>query len=156
LIDLETFICLGFWRENCLVRSIEPFAVAKLTLPQSPRGFRMPFSIRLALATALVATMAATHAAPITGQGTWESELHARDINGNAVALDSAGAAFFWNSRTNLTWLANMNANGTVTWGGATGWAGALTTGGFTDWRLPNIIDSGTAGCNFSYAGGTD
>jgi hypothetical protein len=114
----------------------------------------MLFSIRLALVTALVATVAATHAAPVTGQGTWESELNARDINGNAVALNDASAAFFWDSRTNLTWLANMNMNGT--WGTATAWAGALTTGGFTDWRLPTIIDSGTAGCNFSYSGGTD
>ena len=116
----------------------------------------MQFSIRLALVIALVATVAATHAAPVTGQGTWQSELNARDINGNAVALTDASAAFFWDSRTNLTWLANMNANGIMTWGTATAWAGALTTGGFTDWRLPTIIDSGTAGCNFSYAGGTD
>jgi MYXO-CTERM domain-containing protein len=116
----------------------------------------MSFSIRLALATALLAAVAATHAAPVTGQGTWESELHARDISGNAVALSDASAAFFWDSRTNLTWLANMNANGPMTWGAATAWAGALTTGGFTDWRLPTIIDSGSAGCNSSDAGGTD
>ena len=64
----------------------------------------MPPSMRLALATGLLATVAAPHAAPIDSQGTWRAELNARDIIGNAVALDSASAASFWNSRTSLTW----------------------------------------------------
>ncbi len=86
-----------------------------------------------------------------------ETTLKARDINGNAVALNSASAAFFYDETLKVTWLANMNQNGTtMNWSGAVAWAGALTTGGFTDWRLPTIIDSGTAGCNFSFDGGTD
>ena len=112
----------------------------------------MLVSIRLALATALLATVSATHAGPTIGQGTWQDELHARDVNGHAVALDSPSAAFFWNSRTNLTWLANMNANGLISWGSAMAWADALTVGGFTDWRLPNVIDSGTQ-MNCVYSG---
>ena len=114
-----------------------------------------PFT-RLALAATLVATVATTHAAPVTGQGTWETTLQGRDINGNAVASNAPSAAFFYDTTLNVTWLANMNANGRMNWGGAMAWAGALTTGGFTDWRLPTVIDSGSPGCDFSFAGGTD
>ena len=117
----------------------------------------MPLLTRFAFTVALVAGVTVAHAAPVTGQGTWETTLKARDINGNAVALNSASAAFFYDETLKVTWLANMNQNGTtMNWSGAVAWAGALTTGGFTDWRLPTIIDSGTAGCNFSYDGGTD
>ena len=115
-----------------------------------------PFT-RLALAATLVACVATTHAAPVTGQGTWETTLQARDISGNAVASNAPSAAFFYDTTLNVTWLANMNANGGVmNWGGAMAWAGALTPGGFTGWRLPTVIDSGSPGCDFSAAGGTD
>lgn len=110
-------------------------------------------------AAALAATLVlatASHAAPITGQGTWETTLHARDINGQAVALNSASAAFFYDSTLGVTWLADMNANGRMDWNAAMAWAGGLTIGGFSDWRLPTIIDSGAPGCDISFAGGTD
>jgi hypothetical protein len=107
---------------------------------------------RLALAAALIAAAAGTHAAPVTGQGTWETTLKARDIAGNAVALNDASAAFFYDTTLDITWLANMNAgagsafddgvstsDGRMTWGNAVAWAASLTTGGFTDWRLPTI-----------------
>lgn len=111
---------------------------------------------RLALAATLAVCMAAAHAGPVTGRGTWETTLKARDINGNAVALDDPRAAFFYDQTMNVTWLANMNVNGNMTWSSAMAWAAGLTTGGFTDWRLPTVIDSGSPGCDFSYAGGTD
>ena len=103
------------------------------------------FKVPAVLAAMLM--MGAVQAAPVSGQGTWETTLKARDINGNAVALDSVSAAFFYDSTLNVTWLANMNQNGPMNWYEATAWATALDTGGFTDWRLPTIIDSGTPGC---------
>lgn len=102
-----------------------------------------------------VAALSAS-AGPVTGQGTWETTLKARDINGNAVALNDPTAAFFYDTTLNVTWLADMNANGPMNWDQATAWAAALTTGDYSDWRMPNMIDSGTPGCNFSFAGGTD
>ncbi len=117
----------------------------------------MSLFTRLALAATLAACIATAHAAPVPGQGTWESTLFARDIAGHAVPLNDPSAAFFWDATTNVTWLANMNQqNSTMNWASAVAWADALTTGGFTDWRLPAIIDSGAAGCDFSFAGGTD
>jgi hypothetical protein len=111
---------------------------------------------RLVLAAAWVSFAAAAIASPITGQGTWESTLRARDINGQAVALSDPNAAFFYDGTLNITWLANMNQNGRMDWASALDWAQALTTGRFTDWRLPNIIDSGAPGCQQSFDGGTD
>jgi PEP-CTERM motif len=112
----------------------------------------MSILTRLTAATAVAAFAAIGHAAPRTGQGTWVAEMHARDIDGNAVALDDANAAFFWNSRTNLTWMANMNQNGAMSWERAVAWAAALDYRGHTDWRLPTIIDSGNPACQY----GTD
>jgi hypothetical protein len=87
----------------------------------------MTWTTRLA-AIAVVSAAAGAHAAPVTAQGTWwgtdgtNGTLRARDINGNAVSLSSASAAFFYDTTLNITWLAD-----------------SLTTGGFTDWRLPTI-----------------
>lgn len=113
---------------------------------------------RLCIALSLLTTAGLAHAAPVTGQGTWETTLKARDINGNAVALDSASAAFFYDTTLNITWLANMNANGWMDWATAVAWADSLTTGGFDDWRLPAIGPvNGTAHqTDYSHNGTTD
>ena len=34
-------------------------------------------------------------------------------------------------------------------------WANTLVVGGVGGWRLPNIVDTGASGCDWSYAGGT-
>ncbi len=116
-------------------------------------------------ASALVPVLIAAPAlaGPISGQGTWESTLQARDLTGDNVA-DA-----FYDSVLNVTWLADANANlananqvpnvyagGNLTWSAAMSWAGNLALGGYTEWRLPKMLDTGTAGCNFSFAGGTD
>jgi hypothetical protein len=123
-----------------------------------PRAGSAALPARLTAIAALLALAAgASHAAgPVAGQGTWETTLKARDINGVAVALNDASAAFFYDTVADITWQADMNQVAYQTHYAAQTWADNLTTGGFTDWRLPVVIDSGTAGCNFSYAGGTD
>ena len=120
----------------------------------------MNTQIKALAATALLALSAATHAVPVTGQGIWQTDLLARDANGNAVALSDANATYFYSQSMNVTWLGNFNVNGAQTWTTANSWAQnySVNIGGVTvdNWRLPNIIDSGTSGCNFSYTGGTD
>lgn len=103
----------------------------------------------LALIAGVVVTSAA-HGAAVTGQGTWETTLQARDMNGDNIA-----DAYF-DSALNITWLANWNTSGLMNWSTAIGWAAALNVHGVTGWRLPGITDIGNDGCNFSYAGGTD
>jgi hypothetical protein len=47
-------------------------------------------------------------------------------------------------------------SNGRMTWYGAMAWAewlGSIDYAGVDDWRLPAIIDTGAAGCQFAYVG---
>lgn len=125
--------------------------------------------VRAALGAALLVAAVGAQAGPVSGQGTWETTLKARDINGNAVALDDASAVFFYDTVLNLTWLGNWNAgagttfddgsnttDGRMTWSSAVAWAAALNVGGFTGWQLPGVLDIDDDGCNFSADGGTD
>lgn len=107
-----------------------------------------------------------THAMPVSGLGTWETTLFARDHLGRAlswaeVQADPGAAAYFYDATLDVTWLANMNVQAVgVTWWQADAWARGLADFG-GGWRLPTIIDSGAPGCDAAYAspgyfGGTD
>jgi hypothetical protein len=43
----------------------------------------------------------------------------------------------YYDSTTNLTWLANANVNGAMTWSQANNWAAGLDINGVTGWTLP-------------------
>lgn len=43
----------------------------------------------------------------------------------------------YYDSTTNLTWLANANMNGLMTWSAANTWAAGLDINGVTGWTLP-------------------
>ncbi len=100
---------------------------------------------RFAVALVLGATAVAAQAEPVTTQGTWwgtdgtDGTLKGRDINGNAVALNSADAVFFYDTKLNITWLRDWNADGQMNWASAKAWAASLNIGGFTGWRLPEV-----------------
>jgi hypothetical protein len=91
------------------------------------------------------------HAAPVPGQGTWETTLQARDIDGDGT-VDA-----YYDTALNLTWLADANAgagsafdngfdplDGEMTWANAKDWAAALNVHGVTGWRLPRFTGSGS------------
>ena len=111
-------------------------------------------AISLLLAFALPA-----QAAPVSGQGTWETTLLGRDINRHAVSALDASAVYLYDTALGVTWLRDANANGLMNWHTATNWAANLVTGtgskAVNDWRLPTMVDTGTPGCNLS-DGGTD
>ena len=87
----------------------------------------------------------------VPGQGTWETTLQPRDLDGDAVT-DA-----FYDTELNITWLRNANANGTMNWDAANAWAANLVVGAYSDWRLPTMVDTGEPGCDFpSQVGGTD
>ena len=92
----------------------------------------------------------AASAAGVPGQGTWETTLQARDLDGDTVT-DA-----FYDTELNITWLRNANVNGPMTWDAANAWAANLAVGAYSDWRRPTMVDTGTPGCNYSPAGGTD
>jgi hypothetical protein len=103
----------------------------------------------VALAAGLLALGA--QAGPMSGQGTWETTLQARDINGD-MTIDA-----YYDTALDITWLADWNANGPMDWSTAADtWAAGLNVFGVTGWRLPTITDTGTSGCNLSFSGGTD
>jgi hypothetical protein len=67
----------------------------------------------------------------VSGQGTWETTLQARDV-GNTGTTNA-----FYDTHLNITWLRNANQNGLMNWADANNWAQNLSVGGTTGWRLP-------------------
>ncbi len=68
----------------------------------------------------------------------------------------------YYDSTTNLTWLANANMNGPMNWSAANTWADTLSITGYNSsgqqvtvggWTLPSITDTGTSGCNYGFSG---
>jgi hypothetical protein len=102
------------------------------------------------LPVAALSLCVTAQAAPITGQGTWETTLQARDLDGDTIT-DA-----FYDTALNITWLRNANVNGWMSWNTANTWANNFSFGGYDDWRLPTMVDTGAAGCDLSFAGGTD
>jgi hypothetical protein len=91
-----------------------------------------------------------THAAPVPGQGTWESTLHGRDIDGNG-STDA-----YYDSALNVTWMADWNSSGLIVFEDALAWAANLTVAGLGGWRLPGMTDTGAPGCVSPLDHGTD
>ena len=105
-----------------------------------------------ACASLFITLSGAAQAASVSGQGTWETTLQGRDLDGDLSTFEA-----YYDTALNITWLANANYAGTtMTWSAANAWADGLTLGGYTEWRLPTITDTGTSGCNWSITGGTD
>jgi hypothetical protein len=87
------------------------------------------------------------HAITISGQGTWESTLEGRDLDGNTATFEA-----YYDTVLNTTWLADANAgagsvfdngsstiDGKMTWENANAWAAGLDVYGVTGWRLPTL-----------------
>lgn len=86
-------------------------------------------------------------AASVSGQGSWETTLQARDLDGN---LSSAEA--YYDTALNITWLANANYAGTMMlWADANAWAASLDpyNSGIGGWRLPTTVDVDNDGATY-------
>lgn len=101
-------------------------------------------NVRKALSALLTAAAALIMVTPA------QATLQARDLDGDSVT-DA-----FYDTTLNITWLRNANVNGLMTWGSAVAWVAGYSIGSYSDWRLPTMLDTGTSGCNYSNAGGTD
>ncbi len=99
---------------------------------------------------AALAMGASAYAAPVCGQGTWETTLQARDINNDNI-VDA-----WYDTSSDITWLANWNANGQMTWSQAMNWAALLDVYGVSGWRLPTVTDFGNDGCTMGAGAGAD
>jgi hypothetical protein len=100
-------------------------------------------------------------AVPVSGQGTWETTLQARDLDGNTATIEA-----YYDTELDITWLADANYAQTSGWD--PNGDGKLKRGehqsfvrdlnnstllGFNDWRLPMMLDIGGDGCNYSNDG---
>lgn len=105
-------------------------------------------SLSARLATLLAAAMlaCAAHADPVPGQGTWETTLSPRDLDGDGVA-DA-----YYDTATRATWLANASVAGrTMTWDEAMAFARQYRINGIEGWRLPRLKDFNNPGCDFGF-----
>lgn len=87
-------------------------------------------------------------ATPITGQGTWETTLLGRDLDGNTATAEA-----YYDTVLGITWLADANLSGMMNWDDSLTWASGLSIGGVTGWRLPGTVDTGSNGCDWGYSG---
>ncbi|WP_297528291.1 hypothetical protein [Thiohalobacter sp.] len=118
-------------------------------------------------ASALAFATATLEAAPVSGQGTWETTLLPRDLTGDGVA-DA-----YYDTVLDITWLADANLAateafgtaginaGTMAWDTANTWIAnmnAVSYLGYSDWRLPTLspINGSAFDDNFAYDGRTD
>ncbi len=77
------------------------------------------------------------------------------------ATLFDRGNGMIYDSDQDLTWLQDANyaqtsgydADGLMSWHEAMAWASGLNYGGYDDWRLPTVIDTGSAGCDWGYSG---
>ncbi len=105
-----------------------------------------------ALSAAMVLPQA--QAAAVSGQGTWETTLQGRDLDGNAATFEA-----YYDTSTNTTWLADANfaktsgydADGLMNWEAAKTWADNLVVGNYSDWSLPFVMDTLNPGCDATY-----
>jgi hypothetical protein len=83
------------------------------------------------------------HAAPVSGQGTWETTLQGRDLDGDPSTFEA-----YYDTILDISWLADANYAGIrMIWPNAKTWAATLNIHGVTGWRLPTVspIDGTTA-----------
>lgn len=100
----------------------------------------------LVLAEACLVGTAWAYAQP--SMGTWTQSLHARNLQGQAIALDSPEAVFFYDATLDLTWQRQANVYGdTQDWSSAKQWAADLVVGAWDDWRLPRLVWDGVLPC---------
>ena len=78
----------------------------------------------------------AAQAGPVPGQGSWETTLLGRDINGHAVSITDPRAEFAYDTNLDATWYLATN-NAQLNWFDAKSWAAGLTAGTFSGWLLP-------------------
>lgn len=95
---------------------------------------RLAFNTLTATAALLVA--GSVGAVGIPGQGTWETTLLPRDINGDSV-VDA-----YYDTVLGISWRADAGGAGSSTWSDAAALAAGLNLYGVTGWRLPSTVDA--------------
>ncbi len=91
-------------------------------------------------------------AVAVSGQGTWESTLYARDFDGDLTTIEA-----YYDTVLDITWSANPKYSGTTMgWVAANNWAASLDIEGITGWRLPTMVDTNNLGCDLTTTSSSD
>jgi hypothetical protein len=76
-----------------------------------------------------------SHATGVSGQGTWETTLEARNLDGDRTTAEA-----YYDTILGITWLADANAAGAqMDWASAVAWAASLNINGINNWRLTEV-----------------
>ena len=103
---------------------------------------------RIVCASLIAIVSQATQAVGVSGQGTWESTLQGRDLDGDLSTFEA-----YYDTTLDITWLADANYAGTnMDWATANNWAANLNpyNSGITGWRLPDTVDVGNDGATYT------
>lgn len=114
-----------------------------------------------AIGTAAVLLSSVAHAVAVPGQGTWETTLLGRDIDGKPVDGSSESAVFLFDTALKITWLrdafyvqtSGFSTYGYLKWEDSVNWVDNLTVGRFNGWRLPTSDDCSGYDCTGSEMG---
>jgi MYXO-CTERM domain-containing protein len=115
----------------------------------------------VAVVALVVMALPQAHAAGVSGQGTWETTLQGRDLDGNAATFEA-----YHDTVLDITWLADANyaktsgydTDGFMAWDDAQTWVAQLNINGVTGWRLPDVKPVNGSSFNYDYSsdGSTD
>lgn len=85
------------------------------------------------------------HAAAVSGQGTWETTLQGRDLDGNSATFEA-----YYDTVLDISWLADAYYSGiSMDRASSISWATDLDIHGISGWRLPS--NSPIDGVNYNY-----
>ncbi|MFA7606514.1 MAG: VPLPA-CTERM sorting domain-containing protein [Rhodocyclaceae bacterium] len=124
------------------------------------KQFRLPGTLTACLLLLNLFSTTA-YAVAVSDQGTWETTLQARDLDGNTSTIEA-----YYDTDLNITWLADANysqttgddTDGYMLWAPAITWAAGLNINGISGWRLPdtNPVDGVAYNWSVSYDGSSD
>lgn len=102
---------------------------------------------RIVCASLITIVSQATQAVGVSGQGTWESTLQGRDLDGDLSTIEA-----YYDTTLDITWLADANYAGKMDWATANNWAANLNpyNSGITGWRLPDTVDVGNDAATYT------
>lgn len=102
----------------------------------------------LTLCSSIITTPGYATSEVIIGQGTWETTLLPRDIDGDVTTIEG-----YYDTALDITWMPSINSTSRGGLLEAKAWAENLDVAGVTGWRLPAMTSGDVVLCDNSYGG---
>jgi len=126
---------------------------ANCVFAQTTMAERTPVTRRFLATLLLCSAVPVSHATAVSGQGTWETTLQARDFDGNPATIEG-----YYDTVLGITWLNPVVTGTAPSYANAVIRVNNLTVNGIGGWRMPIVrpLNGATFNTNFSAAGFTD